>query len=95
MYRSLSDLRDRVNQMIVEQGEDAPCAAFIYTKEDVFYYKDGEDGFPDLNEEFSLDEDDTDEVLVNVGGSSYIYEQVGEFIDDEVNSILNKAKIQK
>ena len=95
MYRSLADLRDSVNQLIVEQGEDAPCAAFIFTKEDVFYYKNGEDGFLDINEEFSLDENDTDEVLVNVGGSSYIYEQVNEFIDDEVKAILNKDKIQK
>lgn len=95
MYRSLSQLRNSINQLIEEQGEDAPCAAFIFTKEDVFYYKDGEDGFPDLNEEFILDEDDTDEVLVNVGGSSYIYEQVNEFIEDEVKAILNKVKLQK
>jgi hypothetical protein len=95
MYRTLSQLRNSVNQLIEEQGEDAPCAAFIFTKEDVIYYKDGEDGFPNLNEEFILDEDDTDKVLVNVGGSSYIYEQVNEFIEDEVKAILNKIKLQK
>ena len=60
MYRSLADLRDRVNQLIVEQGEDAPCAAFVFTKNDVFVanYDEG-----DIVEEY-LNAEDTDEVLL-------------------------------
>ena len=34
MNYTLSQLRDRVNQLIENQGEDAHCAAWIYTKED-------------------------------------------------------------
>jgi hypothetical protein len=87
MYRSLADLRDRVNQLIVEQGEDAPCAAFVFTKNDVFVanYDEG-----DIVEEY-LNAEDTDEVLLELGGCDYIYEQVGEIIDDEVRRIRNKV----
>jgi hypothetical protein len=87
MYRSLSDLRNRIDQLIVEQGEDSPCAAFVFTKNDVFVanYDEG-----DIVEEY-LNADDTDEVLLELGGCDYIYEQIGEIIDDEVRRIRNKV----
>lgn len=78
MYRTLSELRDSINQMIESLGEDAPCAAFVFNKHDVFEY-DGED---DVEKSFS--EVFTQDVLADVGGSSYIYEQVGEMIDDAI-----------
>ena len=89
MYRSLSDLRNRIDQLIVEQGEDAPVAAFVFTKSDVFVsnYEEG-----DIVEEY-LNEEDTDEVLLELGGCDYIYEQVGEIIDDEVRRIRNKQAV--
>lgn len=78
MYRTLSELRDSVNHLIATQGEDAACAVFIFTKEDVF----------ELNEESNQDDCFptlfSDDVLADVGGSSYIYEQVGEMIDDSI-----------
>ena len=87
MYRSLSDLRNRIDQLIVEQGEDSPCAAFVFTKNDVFVanYVEG-----DIVEEY-LNEEDTDDVLTEVGESDYIYEQIGEVIDDEIRRIRNKV----
>lgn len=78
MYRTLSELLNSVNQMIEEHGEDAPCAAFVFTKNDVFEYdveNDDDRYFPDVF---------TQDVLCDVGGSSYIYEQVGEMIDDYI-----------
>ncbi len=90
MYRSLSDLRDSINQLIEQQGEDAPCAAFVFTKNDVIYYEDDENGFPDLDEEKFLNDSDTDDVLLAVGGCDWIYEQVNEIIDQEVRSVRNK-----
>jgi len=42
MNYTLKQLADRVNSMIEEQGEDAECAAWIYTKNDC-HLKD-EDG---------------------------------------------------
>ena len=77
MYRTLSELKDSIENLIKQQGEDAPCAAFIFTQEDVFEFDadENETRFPEL---FNQD------VLCDVGGSSYIYEQVGEMIDDYV-----------
>ena len=78
MYRTLSELRDSINQMIESQGENAACAAFVFTQHDVFEYneEDNQDQyFPTLF---------TQDVLADVGGSSYIYEQVGEMIDDTI-----------
>ncbi len=78
MYRTLSELRDTINQMIDEQGENAPCAAFVFTKNDVFEYDE------ETNQENCLPRLITEDVLCDVGGSSYIYEQVGEMIDDAI-----------
>ena len=87
MYRTLSQLRDSINELIEQQGEDAPCAAFVFTKNDVVYYEDGDDGFPDFNVEKFLSDEYTDDVLLNLGECDYIYEQVNEIIEDEVNRI--------
>lgn len=89
MYRTLSELRDSINNLIEQQGEYAPCAAFVFTKNDVSCYAESEDGFPDLDNEVFLSEEDTDSVLCEVGGSDYIYEQVFEIIEDAIK-IINK-----
>ena len=34
MNYTLKQLQDRVNKLIKDQGEDAPCAAWIYTADD-------------------------------------------------------------
>lgn len=78
MFRTLSELRDSINLMIEDQGEDAPCAAFVFTKYDVFEYNEE----TDQEEHFSKQL--TEDVLCDVGGSSYIYEEVGGMIDDYV-----------
>jgi len=78
MYRTLSELRDSINQMIETQGENAGCAAFVFTRHDVFEYneEDNQDQyFPTLF---------TQDVLADVGGCDYIYEQVGEVIEDAI-----------
>ena len=93
MYLSLATLRYQINKLIEQQGEDAPVAAFVFTKNDVFYYETDEDGFSNLNEEKSLSDDDTDDVLIEVGCNDYIYEQVNEMIEDEVRRIRNKQKV--
>jgi hypothetical protein len=93
MYRSLATLRHQIDKLIEQQGEDAPVAAFVFTKNDVFYYETDEDGFPNLNEEKSLSDDDTDDVLIEVGCNDYIYEQVNGMIEDEVRRIRNKQKV--
>jgi len=91
MYRTLSELRQSVDRLIAEQGANAPCASFIFTQEDVFYYPKNEDGFPDLDNPTNLNADDTDEVLVDVGGCDWIYEQILEVIEDSVKSQVRKS----
>ena len=93
MYRTLTELRDSVNQLIERQGKDAPCAAFVFTMDDVIYYENDEDGFPNFNEEKFLSIDDTDDVLIQLGGCDYIYEQVNEIIEDEVKRVRNKQGV--
>ena len=78
MFRTLSELRDSINQMIDRQGEDAVCAAFVFTQDDVFEIV-GENC-----DEVRFSKELTEDVLCDVGGSSYIYEQVGEMIDDYI-----------
>ena len=80
MYRTLSELRDSINELIEQQGENAPCAAFVFTQEDVFEFVDGVE-----NEEKHFPLVFSQDVLAEVGGSSYIYEQVGEMIDDSIS----------
>jgi len=80
MYRTLSELRDSINELIEQQGENAPCAAFVFTQEDVFEFVDGVE-----NEEKHFPLVFSQDVLADVGGSSYIYEQVGEMIDGSIS----------
>jgi hypothetical protein len=84
MYRSLSELRNSINQLIEQQGEDAPCAAFVFTKEDVFYCDE------DYNEHY-MNDADSNNVLSMVGSCGYIYERVGDIIEDEVLRVRNKV----
>ena len=93
MYRTLAELRDSVNRLIDAQGEDAPCAAFVFTKEDVFFYPKDENGIEDLDTQERLNAEDTDDVLTELGGCDYIYEQVFEVIDDEVRRVRNKQAV--
>ena len=79
--------------MIDEQGEDATCAAFVFTKKDVFYYQMNDDGINLEEVETYLNDEDTEEVLNEVGSNDFIYEQIGEFIDDEVRRIRNRVTV--
>jgi hypothetical protein len=93
MYRTLSELRNSINNLIEQQGEDAPVAAFVFTKEDVFIYPKDENGIEDLDTQERLNDEDTDDVLTELGGCDYIYEQVFEVIDDEVRRVRNKQAV--
>ena len=81
MNYTLKQLQDRVNSMIKEQGEDAECAAWIYTKNDC-HLKD-EDGNTDY------DNNVEDPALVrrifdDVGNIDYIYQVIQESVDEVV-----------
>jgi len=40
---TLTQLKQRIDQLIEKQGEESPVAAFIFTKEDVVQYDDAAD----------------------------------------------------
>ena len=81
MNYTLKELKDRVNKLIEQQGEDADCGAWIYTKEDCH--------LKDENGEFDYDnvvEDTATLVRIfdDVGNIDYIYMMIQEFVDEVV-----------
>ena len=74
MNYSLKELQQRVNNLIEQQGEDARCAAWIYTKEDCYV---------DENMEETVEDPDVVERIFNdVGKVDYIYQVIQECVDE-------------
>ena len=85
MNYTLKQLADRVNSMIKEQGEDAECAAWIYTKEDIHV--------KDENGEVDYDNNVEDPELIarifdDVGNIDYIYSMIQDCVDEVVEEQL-------
>jgi len=76
---TLSQLKQRIDQLIEDQGEESPVAAFIYTKEDVLQYDD------DGNEVEIEDDRIVEDVLYNVEDTDWIYTQIQDSIYDELS----------
>jgi len=79
MNYTLKQLQDRVSSMIKEQGEDAECAAWIYTKEDIHV--------KDENGEVDYDVQVENPALIarifdDVGNIDYIYQVIQECVDE-------------
>ena len=79
MNYTLKELQDQVNQLIEKQGEDAHCAAWIYTAEDCFL--DDENGveqtYPcDNNPELA------ERIFNDVGNIDYIYTVIQECVTE-------------
>ena len=85
MNYTLKQLQDRVNSMIKEQGEDAECAAWIYTKNDC-HLKD-EDGEVDYDIEVN-DPALIARIFDDVGNIDYIYQVIQESVDEVVEENL-------
>ena len=79
MNYTLKQLQDRVNEMIAQQGEDAECAAWIYTKNDIHV--------KDENGEIDYDHQVENTALIrrifdDVGNIDYIYQVIQESVDE-------------
>ena len=81
MNYTLKELQQRVNKLIEQQGEDAHCAAWIYTKHDC-HLKD-EDGEFDYNNNVE-DPDVVERIFDDVGNVDYIYQVIQECVDEVV-----------
>ena len=79
MNYTLKQLRDRVDQLIANQGEDANCGAWIYTKEDC-HLKDenGEFDYDNVVE----DPEVIERIFDDVGNIDYIYQVIQECVDE-------------
>jgi hypothetical protein len=85
MNYTLKQLQQKVNQLIENQGEDAYCAAWIYTQEDCH--------LKDENGEFDYDNTVEDPEVVerifdDVGNIDYIYQVIQECVDESVEEVL-------
>ena len=85
MNYTLKELQQRVNQLIENQGEDAHCAAWIYTKNDCHLKdKDGEFDYDNTVEDPELAE----RIFDDVGNIDYIYQVIQESVDEVVEEQL-------
>ena len=79
MNYTLKQLQDRVNRLIEEQGEDAQCGAWIYTKNDC-HLKD-EDGEIDYENNVE-DPEVIERIFDEVGNIDHIYQVIQECVDE-------------
>ena len=79
MNYTLKELQQRVNQLIENQGEDAHCGAWIYTKNDC-HLKDEDGEFDYVNN--VEDADVIERIFDDVGNIDYIYQVIQECVDE-------------
>ena len=85
MNYTLKQLQERVNKLIEQQGEDAHCAAWIYTKDDCHLKdEDGEFDYDNVVE----DPEVTERIFDDVGNIDYIYQVIQECVDEVVEEQL-------
>jgi hypothetical protein len=80
MNRTLQQLKESVDRLIEQQGPDASCAAFVFTKEDVFEMDENGD-------EAYYSEEITNTVLNDLNESDYMLEQAFSCIEDFIKYI--------
>ena len=80
MARTLQQLKESVERLIEQQGNDAPVAAFIFTNEDVFVMD--EDGNPD-----PVHREIAETVLDNIEDYDYIFTEIFNCIEQELKQI--------
>ena len=78
MTRTLDELRQAINQLIARQGEHAPVAAWIYTKDDVLDYPD---------DEVTVTEEVANKVIENLDQYDHIYTEIFDCIDEELRQV--------
>ena len=79
MNYTLKELQQRVNNLIEQQGEDAHCAAWIYTKNDC-HLKDI-DGEFDYNNNVE-DSEVIERIFDDVGNIDSIYSFIQDCVDE-------------
>ena len=78
MTRTLAELRQQIDNLIKQQGENASVAAWIYTKEDVLDYPD---------DETNVTEEVANKVIESLDNYDHIYTEIFDCIDDELRGM--------
>jgi len=89
MNYTLKQLQERVNALVKQQGEDAYCAAWVYTAEDcqVLEGVDSQEHYP------AVDNPELAERIFNdVGNTDYIYNVIQECVDEVTEEQYNLIK---
>ena len=81
MNYTLKELQDRVNKLSEQRGEDAHCAAWIYTKHDCHLLD--EDGNIDCENNVE-DPEVIERIFDEVGNIDYIYQVIQECVNEVV-----------
>lgn len=93
MYYTLSQLRDSINQKIIEEGEGAPVAAFIFTSQDVTenlarYELNANSSIRAIDcSEITCSDGVIQQVLMGIGDSDYIYEMIEDKIQIQITEV--------
>ena len=92
MNYTLKQLQERVNNLIKVQGEDAHCAAWIYTAEDCVI-RDGEG--EELEFVAKHNPELAERIFNEVGNIDYIYTVIQECVDEvtEEQLILQQQEL--
>ena len=80
MTHTLQQLKESVERLIEQQGNDAPVAYWIYTNEDVFVMD--EEGNPD-----PVSREIAESVLNEVEEYDHIYTEIADTIEAELKQI--------
>jgi hypothetical protein len=75
MTRTLAELRQAINRLIEQQGDQSPVAAWIYTKEDVLDYPD---------DDVNVTEEVATKVIDSLDNYDHIYTEIFDCIDEEL-----------
>ena len=86
MNYTLSQLQERISKMIQLQGENAPCAAWIYTAEDCMIRDENDEPTYPCEDNLELAE----RIFFDVGNIDYIYQVIQESVDEATEEQLMK-----
>ena len=86
MNYTLKQLQERINKMIQLQGENAPCAAWIYTAEDCMIRDENDEPTYPCEDNLELAE----RIFFDVGNIDYIYQVIQESVDEATEEQLMK-----
>jgi len=89
MNYTLKQLQNRVTKMIAEHGDNAHCAAWIYSKEDIHLLdENGDIDYDTQLEDYKL----IGEIMEDLGDSDYIYSKIQDHLDDITAEHIKETK---